>query len=245
MTYTEWKQKYINNKANTSTKSNSNDTINNKKIEETNEVLKRLKKSKIEYNLVQKLTKDLTNEEIIQKVSGGDKTKGSCSSVSFAYIANKNGLDVLDFRGGASQDFFSTISNIYEIAKLPGVKSNIEENFNDIMGTMNLLKTVEDGKEYYLATGNHAAIIKKNEKCYQYLELQSPKENGFKPLTSESLKKRFGCKQSHSVAGYKLKTKNILIDIDSLKGNSEFQEILGYINTLGTEQMRGVDGNEK
>ena len=189
--YKDWYDKYI--------KDDLKKLTKNDKIRD-NEIIRNLNKLKIEYNPVQKLKSALTDDEIIQKVGGGDTTRGSCSSLGFAYIANKNGLDVLDFRGGASQEFFSKTSNICEIAKLHGVKSNIEENFNDIMGTMNLLKTVEDGKEYYLATGEHAAIIKKIEKRYQYLELQSPKENGFKILTSERLKKRFGCKQSHSVA---------------------------------------------
>lgn len=210
-----------------------------------NEVIKSLKNLKVEYNQVQKLEKVLNDNEIIKKVSGGDMTKGSCSSAAFTYIANKNGLDVLDFRGGVSQDFFSTTGNIRKIAELPGIKSYIEENYNDIMGTMNLLKLVEEGKQYYLATGNHAAIIRRVENTYQYLELQSPKENGFKQLTTNILKKRFGCKQTHSVAGTKLKTKNIMMDIDSFKDNSEFEEIMGYINTSEKNQLKGVSGSEK
>lgn len=210
-----------------------------------NEIIKNLKKLNIEYNQVQKLKNVLTDDKIIEKVGGGDMTKGSCSSVAFTYIANKNGLDVLDFRGGASQDFFSTTGNIRKIAELPGVKSYVEENYNDIMGTMNLLKLVEEGKQYYLATGNHAAIIRKIENEYQYLELQSPKENGFKQLTNNTLKKRFGCKQTHSIAGNRLKVKNIMIDIDSFKDNSEFEEIMGYINTSEMNQLKGVSGSEK
>ena len=209
------------------------------------EVVKQLEDSKIDYNPVQRLKKILTDDEIIQKVSGGDTTKGSCSSLGFAYIANKNGLDVLDFRGGASQDFFSTSGNIYKISQLPGIKSLVEENFNDIMGAMNLLKTLEEGKEYYLATGSHAAIVRKVENKYQFLELQSLKENGFKPLTTDVLRNRFHCKQTHSVQGIKLKTKNILMEVDSFKDNSEFEKIMGYINTSANKQIQGVGGSEK
>ena len=208
------------------------------------EVVKQLEDSKIDYNPVQRLKKILTDDEIIQKVSGGDTTKGSCSSLGFAYIANKNGLDVLDFRGGASQDFFSTSGNIYKISQLPGIKSLVEENFNDIMGAMNLLKTLEEGKEYYLATGSHAAIVRKVENKYQFLELQSLKENGFKPLTTDVLRNRFHCKQTHSVQGIKLKTKNILMEVDSFKDNSEFEKIMGYINTSANKQIQGVGGSE-
>lgn len=209
------------------------------------EIIKELKDSKIEYNPVQKLDKILSSDEIIQKISGGDMTKGSCSSLGFAYIANKNGLDVLDFRGGLSQDFFSRTGNIYRISQLNGVKTIIDENFNDIMGTMNLLKMVEEGKEYLLATGNHAAIIRLFNDKYQFLELQSPKENGFKSLTTNVLKNRFSCKQTHSVQGIKYKTKNILMEVDSFKDNSEFEEIMGYINTSLDKQIKGASGSEK
>ncbi|HGQ4216718.1 TPA: hypothetical protein ACL7J0_001611 [Streptococcus pneumoniae] len=53
-------------------------------------------------NPITKSLKKLTEEEIIQAISGGDKTKGSCSSLAFAYIGNKAGYTVLDFRGGKS-----------------------------------------------------------------------------------------------------------------------------------------------
>ena len=220
---------------------------NNKKSGKINvsEITKELRNSKIEYNEVQKLDKPLTDDEIIEKVSGGDKTKGSCSSVAFTYIANKNGLDVLDFRGGTSQDFFSMNGNIYKISQLPGIKSVIEENYNDIMGTMNLLKTIEEGKEYYLATGSHAAIVRKVESKYQFLELQSAKENGFKQLTTDILKHRFKCKQTHSIQGMKFKTKNILMEVDSFKNNEEFEEIMGYVNTQKGNQLKGVGGYAK
>ena len=210
-----------------------------------NEIIKQLKDLKIEYNPVQKLDESLTTDEIVQKISGGDMTKGSCSSLGFAYIANKNGLDVLDFRGGSSQDFFSTTSNIYKISQLPGVKSIVAENTNDIMATTSLLKTLEEGKEYYLATGSHAAIVRKIENTYEFLELQSPKENGFKQLTTNILKNRFRCKQTHSIQGIKFKTKNILMEVDSFKDNSEFEEIMGYINTSENKQIKGVKGSEK
>lgn len=240
MKYEDWYNKYVQDEV------NLKNTPKNDKINiSNNEIIKQLKDLKIEYNPVQKLDESLTTDEIVQKISGGDMTKGSCSSLGFAYIANKNGLDVLDFRGGSSQDFFSTTSNIYKISQLPGVKSIVAENTNDIMATTSLLKTLEEGKEYYLATGNHAAIVRKIENTYEFLELQSPKENGFKQLTTNILKNRFHCKQTHSIQGIKFKTKNILMEVDSFKDNSEFKEIMGYINTSENKQIKGVKGSEK
>lgn len=240
MKYEDWYNKYVQDEV------NLKNTPKNDKINiSNNEIIKQLKDLKIEYNPVQKLNESLTTDEIVQKISGGDMTKGSCSSLGFAYIANKNGLDVLDFRGGSSQDFFSTTSNIYKISQLPGVKSIVAENTNDIMATTSLLKTLEEGKEYYLATGNHAAIVRKIENTYEFLELQSPKENGFKQLTTNILKNRFHCKQTHSIQGIKFKTKNILMEVDSFKDNSEFEEIMGYINTSENKQIKGVKGSEK
>ena len=240
MKYNDWYDKYVQDEVNL-----KNIPKNDKINISNNEIIKQLKDLKIEYNPVQKLDESLTTDEIVQKISGGDMTKGSCSSLGFAYIANKNGLDVLDFRGGSSQDFFSTTSNIYKISQLPGVKSIVAENTNDIMATTSLLKTLEEGKEYYLATGSHAAIVRKIENTYEFLELQSPKENGFKQLTTNILKNRFHCKQTHSIQGIKFKTKNILMEVDSFKDNSEFEEIMGYINTSENKQIKGVKGSEK
>ena len=217
MKYEDWYNKYVQDEV------NLKNTPKNDKINiSNNEIIKQLKDLKIEYNPVQKLDESLTTDEIVQKISGGDMTKGSCSSLGFAYIANKNGLDVLDFRGGSSQDFFSTTSNIYKISQLPGVKSIVAENTNDIMATTSLLKTLEEGKEYYLATGSHAAIVRKIENTYEFLELQSPKENGFKQLTTNILKNRFHCKQTHSIQGIKFKTKNI----SNKLRNYEFQLLM-------------------
>lgn len=242
MTYKEWQEKFVENP--TKIESDLKNTVKNDKIIES-EIVKSLKKLEIEYNPVQKLKNTLTDNEIIRKISGGDMTDGSCSSVAFTYIANKNGLDVLDFRGGASQKFFSQNSNIRKISEIPGVKSYVEENYNDIKATISLLRQVEEGKQYYLATGEHAAIIRKTKEAFEYLELQSSKENGFKQLNTTVLKRRFGCKQSHSTYGSKFKVKNIMMEVDSFKDNSEFEEIMGYINTLETNQLKGISGNEK
>ncbi|MDE7362131.1 MAG: phage minor capsid protein [Oscillospiraceae bacterium] len=214
-------------------------------IKEKSEIRKELERTHIEYRKVEKLDTRLSVEETISRVGGGDITKGSCSSVALAYIGNRNGLNVLDFRGGESTNFFSKSGNIVKIANLPNVKSTVLKAGNDIKSSVSLLKTMEADKEYFLATGKHAAIVKKEGRRYYYLELQDPKNNGFKILTTSVLKKRFCCMKSHSSYGVKIEKTNILIDTSTLKGNDEFEQILGYINTADTLQKKGVVGSVK
>lgn len=201
--------------------------------------------SNIEYREVNQLDKPLNSDEIVSRLGGGDKTKGSCSSLAFAYAGNENGLDVLDFRGGESQYTFSLNSNIYDIANLPGVKSVTADHTNDFKSASVVLEKAKSGKSYYFATGKHAAIVRRSENGLEYLELQSSYDNGFKPLTNERLKNRFGAQKSHTVAGSKFESKSVLIDVASLKGNKEFEHLLGYINTSNKAQRKGKDGHEK
>ncbi|KXT90838.1 Phage protein [Streptococcus mitis] len=196
-------------------------------------------------NPIKKSSKKLTEEEIIQAISGGDKTKGSCSSAAFAYIGNKGGYTVLDFRGGESCDFFSRNSRISMIGNLPGVKMYVAKNTNDFKATKELLENVENGNEYYLATGRHAAIIRKNDNLVEYLELQSKIVNGFKPFDDTVLKKRFKAQKSHAVRGRKYDVDSYLIDVNSLKDNPEFHNILSFLNTAESKQMKGIEGHEK
>ena len=250
--YSEWIKKY-NEKV--MLKNNEKNTTDDKKvmtndkksdnISNTNDTINALNKLNIEYINVHKLNKKLTNDEIIEKISGGDETKGSCSSVALAYIGNKNGLNVLDFRGGESQNFFSTPMNILKLCDDLKIKYEMEWNYNDTLGAMNLLNKVEEGKEYYLSTGAHATIIRKIDKKLQYLELQGKVNNGFKQFTIQTLKQRFGCKQTHTVQGHKAKARSLLIDINEFTNKNEFKEILGYINTPSNKQLKGENGNAK
>ena len=200
---------------------------------------------KVEYNEVRKLQKELTTEEIIKKLGGGDQTKGSCSSLAFAYIGNRNGYDVLDFRGGISTEIFATTRNIVEIANLDGIESKVIKRANDYNAVKELLTFVEEKKEYYLETGKHAAIIRIGNRGFEYLELQSETENGFKKLDSSVLKTRFGCQTSYSVGGIKFEKSNVLIEIDSCKNSEEFKNLLGYINTAKDKQNKGEGGYAK
>lgn len=215
---------------------------------ETNKLVKLCFRENIEYNAIKLSKTKKTEEEIIKKLAGGDETDGSCSSLAFAYIGNKAGFDVLDFRGGKSREVFSINPNILEIANLKGVKSYVEKHTNDFKAVKTLLSRVEPGKEYYLVTGRHASIIRKMEKGYEYLELQSPETkgyplNGFRKLNDKELRDRFACQKTHTLKYIgKIEAKSIMIDAESLYKNSEFQSLLGFINTEGKNQIKGANG---
>lgn len=213
--------------------------------EEKSEFLTNLEAWNIEYKEVELLPRKLSDDQIIEKLGGGDRTRGSCASLSFAYAGNKNGYDVTDFRGGDSQGFFSKTGNIKGIATLKNVESKIVSDFNDFKAVKEVVKDLPKNKEYILAAGKHAAIIKRTEEGFKYLELQSATQNGFKPLNDQVLKRRFGCQKSHTIAGQKYATNTMAIDVDSLGKNSEYREILGYLNTATDKQKKGVGGYAK
>ncbi|MEG3309341.1 hypothetical protein RFL04_09440 [Streptococcus suis] len=200
-------------------------------------------KKGIDINPIKQRLLPKTESRIIKDLAGGDLTKGSCSSLAFAYIGNKAGYNVLDFRGGDSCNLFARDRAILDIAKLDGVISHIAYHTSDFRAIRSLIKEMEIGKEYYLATGGHAAIIKKNDGLFSYLELQDPKNNGYKPLTDSVLRQRFGCKASHTFYGRKIEVPSMLIDIDTLGSNEEFHKILGFINTDKDYQQKGDGGS--
>lgn len=204
-------------------------------------VRKIAKSWKIDYNRVKTLPHDLTENEIITKLAGADRTKGSCSSLAFSYIGEKNGLDVTDFRGGYSCDLFARNSNIRNIAKLDGVSSTITKSYTPIKDTLKQLASLPIDKEYYLAVGRHASIVKKtSDGAFHYLELQSSFKNGWMDLTDRKLKLRFA-----STKTSKYGEEIVLIDVDSMKNNDEFRAILGYINTETNMQKKGIGGGIK
>lgn len=192
-----------------------------------------------------KWSKKPSTDDIINAVGGGDRTKGSCASLSFAYAGNRAGYKVLDFRGGDSGSFFSVVANIREVAKLDGVVSKTVTDGNDFKAVGELIKSMVEGKEYILGTGQHSAIIKKVGSGYEYLELQSERYNGFHPLNNDMLKWRFGCKKSHTLMGNKVALHSTLIDVESLAKSPDFPEVLKYINTPEGEQKKGVGGGIK
>ena len=198
-----------------------------------------LEKANVEYRPIQLAEQGRTEQDIINRLSGGDMTKGSCSSLALAYAGNKAGYDVLDFRDGDSRLFFSSRNSIQTVADMPGVNSTVLQGTNDIATANQLLSGIQAGKEYYLATGGHAAIVKRDGNGYQYLELQHPSNgNGWHNLNDYMLRQRFGCKDSRSY-----ECSSYLMDVDSLANSSEFRNLLGYINTASSSQKKGVYGN--
>jgi len=211
------------------------------------EVVQKLEKAGVQRVKFTKRETPLSEEEIIAKLAGADKTKGSCSSLAFAYAGQKGGCDVLDFRGGESQFQISLTSRIMEIGKLDGVVCETSTSGNDFTNAHALLKKVVHGKEYYFTAGKHAAVVRRTkEGVLQYLELQSGRrKNTWYTLDDSELKWRFGCQKSHSSYGMKYEVSEVLIDIDSLKGNTAFEQVLEFINTEASKQMKGAGGGEK
>lgn len=191
--------------------------------------------------------KELSTEELIDRIAGGDMTKGSCASLSFVWAGNRGGLDCSDFRGGNSQSIFSRNSWIKKILSIDGIKYQEEKDFNDIKAVRRLVSTMQDAKEYILMTGRHASVVRKQDGVLEYLELQSSRSNGFKPIENLDyvLRNRFGAKRSHTVYGTKMTDVSWLVDIDSMKENDSFRSLLKYINTDEKDQKRGIYGGEK
>lgn len=204
-----------------------------------NSIISNLSASSVAYRHIEPAATNRTSEEIVAELSGGDLTQGSCSSLALAYAGNRGGYKVLDFRDGESRSFFSSRNSIKQIATLPGVRSAESSGRNDIETTHRLIDNLPAGKEYYLATGQHAAVVRNNNGQMQYLELQHPSNgNGWHDLDDYVLVNRFGASPNHMVP-----FSSHLIEVDSLANNQEFLNILGYINTAESEQRKGVSGN--
>ena len=200
-------------------------------------VTKRLPNSGIQAYDVTRWDHEPTMNEIISSVGGADQTRGSCASVALAYAGNKAGYDVHDFRGGDSMDFFATKLNTAELAKIPGIDGVIIHSEKEVATAQKLLGMMEEGKEYFLGTGRHASIVRKNGGNYEYLEMQSATDNGYHPLSELTLRYRFGCAKRRSYA-----SNNRLISVDKLINSPDFAEVLKYINTPVGQQKKGAGG---
>lgn len=184
-----------------------------------------------------------TTEEIIASLGGQDRTKGSCSSLAFAYAGNRGGYKVLDFRDGVSRYHFSACNNIDKIAYIPGVDGVVIRNASDFTTAHQMMAQMQEGKEYYFGVAKHAAIVRKTATNYEYLELQGDASyNGFKELNDRVLKWRFGCQKTHTIYGMKHEVPGELMEVDKLKDNQDFLEVLKYINTPENLQRKGVGG---
>lgn len=175
-----------------------------------------------------------STRDIIEYISQDDPTDGSCASVAFAYIANKGGYDVLDFRDGDSRVLFGMNSVHEKIANLDGVKSWVIKSKADFDSAHELMDHIETGKEYFLSVGRHSAIVKKTKSGkVRYYDLQRNNSDAKSMLLDDNaLRWRFRCNDVHlNDLGEQVETTNVLIDIDTLKNNRDFLSMMRYINT--------------
>jgi len=197
---------------------------------------------------VTKHKQPLSEEEIIKRVAGGDDTKGSCMSAALTYTGNKGGYDVLDFRGGKSQDYFSLNTTVRKFTQLPDVKAWEVLNIDDYKGAEELMAKAETGKEYIMAVGSHAAVIKKGPDGYfRYLELQHPNPagNGWQLFITTTLRDRFGCEKPFPGMMNPPQRPNFLIDVESLADSDELGDILPYTQTGVKGQKKSEGGSVK
>ena len=206
-------------------------------------LLKNLAGATVKYNPVKDHPFKITDEEIVNALAGGDQTEGSCASLGLAYIGQKQGWDILDYRGGESLDFFSTTWNLYQLSAAKGMKTLHADGASSTTVGNRLLKQVQEGKEYYLCVGRHASIVRKKDGVLQYLELQSARDSGwtdFDKSPRRTLEWRFGCNSRQS--GYF----DFMLDIAESDFNTdEFRSLMGYINTQKDQQKKGEHGTIK
>ncbi len=201
------------------------------------EFIDTLKKRNINKLEVKNLSEKLSEQDIIKRLCGIDKTNGACVSLALAYIGNKSGFDVLDFRGGESGFFFREPTTTKKIARM-GAFSEVDTNGFKV--AKRLLKRVEEGKEYLFSSGEHVAIVRKSGRNIEFLELQcdEPQEIGFQKLTKKKLEERFGTIKTIKALGKKLPQEEILIDVKKISEDPNFRDLLGYINTKSDEQRK-------
>ena len=193
----------------------------------------------VEMRPVKKLTSPITKNQIVKKIAKDDRTGGSCMSAAFAYIANRMGFDVKDFRGGNSKKVVGNRRALYDLVDSPGVKCEHETSGNDLEAARSLLLKMKPKKEYLLVTGNHASIVRlaSDGETYEYLELQNRLKCGFRSFGANSreidstLRNRFGCKKSRSMYGVNFTEDNFLFDTESLYGCKCFGNALRLLNT--------------
>ena len=71
------------------------------------------------------------------------------------------------------------------------------------------------------------------------------RKNTWYDLNDTVLRHRFGCQRSHTTYGMKFEVSEVLMDISTLKGNPDFEELMEFINTSAERQMKGIGGGEK
>lgn len=249
MTYKDWKKSMVDGDTSgltvveegvITTPKSSNDS-------HYNTLLVKFQDKSVDYKPVKNHTKQPSQEEMITLLSGGDMTKGSCASVGLAYIGQKQGWNVLDYRDGDSRRIFASSFNLLELSQMQGMKVLKANGACSLTVGNRLLKMCEVGKEYYLAVGRHATIVRKTaDDVYQYLELQSSRNSGwidFDKNPKYTLNTRFGCtSRSDGSSHY-----DFLLDLEEsdFTSTDDFKTLLGFLNTAADAQRKGSSGTIK
>lgn len=248
---------------------NSSDEIR-KKIRESPEYM-RAKKLMREKD-VKPLEKTLSENEIIKRLSGGDMTGGSCISLTLAYAANRAGYDVIDYRGGASREYFCRpYSNLfqyidhtlpkythlypeyklrskqYAFGKDMVVKMYFDKNDNSAY--LDMVSDMKPGKEYIMILGSHAAVMKKkidnlgNETIF-YLEMQSRHDEQNTWHEIDDYKKILPARFRTRKRPGKQRLA-FLADVEALGNNATFLEFMRFVNNEPENQKKGSKGRIK
>ena len=229
-------------KSNTQNKPSRNDMSETAKTLESN-----LLARNVTFNEPQKLSEQLQEEAIIDKVTKDTPdTVGYCCSLAMAYVANKQGYDVTDYRSEASRDVFSrSLRGLEKSGTLNGTETYGKTGTES---AIKALETMDVGKEYVLNTGRHCSVVRAvatndgNEKRYEYLELQLKKgNNGWKSFgtsTSEiknTLKLRFAATKTQTkwYRVYGVQEQSVITPVESFKNNADAYYMFGYINSKG------------
>ena len=192
-----------------------------------------------------------TTGEIVERIAGGDMTSGSCASVGLCYIGQKDGWDVLDFRGGKSLDFFAggntNLQFMQGVAQDVGKPLMRETTNTWTGGAVKLARQMIPGQEYYFATARHASIMRVTESgAVESLELQSGWRDGWRSWGQVSdraaldrmFHSRFGSSKSISGDAY-------MMNIEDMKDSKLLHRAYGYMNTAEDQQKKGASGHER
>lgn len=220
-----------------------------------------------EYMPVDELDSPLSSEEAVAKLCGHDNSGGSCYSLALAYAANRNGMDVTDYRGGSSREILSYTFAALRL-KANGDGKDIRNITPKDIGmkchsncyASDVLKMLPPNKETIMIFGGHAAVVrKKNDGSAEYLELQASSH-------ASDYQKKYGYfsgwhswNASHNTEGTDVNgstfkyweegamarfgkgaqgRQNVFtIDVDSCNTDG-FRDLMGYINTDSAKQKK-------
>ncbi len=199
----------------------------------------RMHERQVEYKPVQILDKPKTETEIITSIADWDGTDGSCASQVMAYIGQKTGLDIQDFRDGESRQVFAE-GGVRLISQSTGGERVRDSGIRECK---KILNNLEPGEEYAFCAGHHASIVRMGQNGPEYLELQAAgKRAGWTPFEgnpyyenyTETLRKRFDVQDKSIGCDY--------VNIKNIMEREDILEVLGYINTPKSLGHRGAGG---